>query len=32
VTVDRTYPLREARQAHEYGQTGHARGKIILLP
>lgn len=32
VTVDRTYPLTEARQAHEYGQTGHARGKIILLP
>ncbi|OHT86982.1 NADP-dependent oxidoreductase [Mycobacteroides saopaulense] len=32
VTVDRTYPLAEARQAHEYGQTGHARGKIILLP
>lgn len=32
VTVDRTYPLSEARQAHEYGQTGHARGKIILLP
>lgn len=32
VTIDRTYPLSEARQAHEYGQTGHARGKIILLP
>ncbi|MUM22224.1 NADP-dependent oxidoreductase [Mycobacterium sp. CBMA271] len=32
VTVDRTYPLAEARQAHEYGQTGHARGKIILQP
>ncbi|SLG38641.1 Putative oxidoreductase [Mycobacteroides abscessus subsp. abscessus] len=32
VTVDRTYPLSDARQAHEYGQTGHARGKIILLP
>lgn len=32
VTVDQTYPLSDARQAHEYGQTGHARGKIILLP
>ncbi|MFV8312404.1 NADP-dependent oxidoreductase [Mycobacteroides chelonae] len=32
VTIDRTYPLTEARQAHEYVQTGHARGKIILLP
>lgn len=32
VTVDRTYPLADARQAHEYGQTGHARGKIILVP
>lgn len=32
VTVDRTYPLSDARQAHEYGRTGHARGKIILLP
>lgn len=32
VTVDRTYPLSDARQAHGYGQTGHARGKIILLP
>ncbi|SIN58513.1 Putative oxidoreductase [Mycobacteroides abscessus subsp. abscessus] len=32
VTVDRPYPLSDARQAHEYGQTGHARGKIILLP
>lgn len=32
VTIDRTYPLAEARQAHEYVQTGHARGKVILLP
>ncbi len=32
VTVDRTFSLTEARQAHEYGQTGHARGKIVLLP
>ncbi|WP_131724814.1 zinc-binding dehydrogenase, partial [Mycobacteroides abscessus] len=30
--LDRTYPLSGRRQAHEYGQTGHARGKIILLP
>lgn len=32
VTIDRTYPLAEARPAHEYVQTGHARGKVILLP
>ncbi|MGV0583462.1 NADP-dependent oxidoreductase [Mycobacteroides chelonae] len=32
VTIDRTYPLAEARQAHEYVQTGHTRGKVILLP
>ncbi|MBA0048638.1 NADP-dependent oxidoreductase [Mycobacteroides sp. LB1] len=32
VTIDRTFPLAEARQAHEYVQTGHARGKILLVP
>ena len=32
VTVDRTFPLDEAREAHRYLQTGHARGKVVLLP
>ncbi len=32
VTVDRTFPLDEARDAHHYLQTGHARGKVILHP
>jgi NADPH:quinone reductase-like Zn-dependent oxidoreductase len=32
VTVDRTFPMKEASEAHRYLQTGHARGKVILLP
>jgi len=28
--VDTVLPLAEARRAHEIGQSGHARGKIIL--
>lgn len=32
VTIDRTYPLAEAGAAHDYLRTGHARGKVILLP
>jgi NADPH:quinone reductase-like Zn-dependent oxidoreductase len=32
VTVDRTYPLAEVRAAHTYLQSGHARGKIALIP
>jgi NADPH:quinone reductase-like Zn-dependent oxidoreductase len=28
--VDAVYPLSGARKAHEYGQRGHTRGKIIL--
>lgn len=32
VTVDRTYPLDEAADAHRYLQTGHARGKVVLIP
>ncbi len=31
VIIDRTFPLREARKAHEYSQSGRARGKIVLL-
>jgi NADPH:quinone reductase-like Zn-dependent oxidoreductase len=32
VTVDRTFPLDEAAEAHRYLQTGHANGKVVLLP
>ncbi|MGL6235509.1 MAG: NADP-dependent oxidoreductase [Segniliparus sp.] len=32
VVVDRTFPLREAAAAHRYLQTGHARGKVVLIP
>jgi NADPH:quinone reductase-like Zn-dependent oxidoreductase len=32
VTVDRSFPLAEAAEAHRYLQTGHARGKVVLVP
>lgn len=32
VTVDKVFPLREAPEAHRYLQTGHARGKVVLVP
>jgi NADPH:quinone reductase-like Zn-dependent oxidoreductase len=32
VTVDRTFPLEEAAEAHRYLQTGHAGGKVVLVP
>jgi NADPH:quinone reductase-like Zn-dependent oxidoreductase len=32
VTVDKTLPLDEAPEAHRYLQTGHARGKVVLVP
>ncbi len=28
--VDAVYPLKDAHRAHEYGQKGHTRGKIVL--
>jgi NADPH:quinone reductase-like Zn-dependent oxidoreductase len=31
VTVARTYPLEEAPAAHEVVESGHGRGKIVLL-
>jgi NADPH:quinone reductase-like Zn-dependent oxidoreductase len=31
VTVDRVFPLDEAAEAHRYLQTGHARGKVVLV-
>jgi NADPH:quinone reductase-like Zn-dependent oxidoreductase len=30
--IDRTYPLKEVREAMRYLQGGHARGKIIITP
>ena len=30
VVLDEIYPLEEAAAAHAYGETGRARGKIIL--
>jgi NADPH:quinone reductase-like Zn-dependent oxidoreductase len=32
VTVDKALPLEEAPEAHRYLQTGHARGKVVLVP
>ena len=29
-TVDAVYSLKEASKAHEHGQQGHTRGKIVL--
>ena len=30
--VDRTFPLARAADAHRYLETGHARGKVLLVP
>ncbi|BBZ01326.1 putative oxidoreductase [Mycolicibacterium chitae] len=32
VTVDKVFGLAEAAEAHRYLQTGHARGKVVLVP
>lgn len=32
VIHDRSYKLEDARKAHEYSETGRAKGKIILKP
>lgn len=32
VFVDKTFPLEQAADAHRYLQTGHARGKVVLVP
>jgi len=29
-TIDREYPLAEIAEAHRYGETGRARGKIVI--
>jgi NADPH:quinone reductase-like Zn-dependent oxidoreductase len=30
VTAGKTFPLSEVQQTHEYGQSGHGRGRIVL--
>lgn len=30
VVLDRTYELEQAKEAHEYMEKGHARGKVVL--
>ena len=32
VMVDKVFPLYEAPEAHRYLQTGHAHGKVVLVP
>jgi NADPH:quinone reductase-like Zn-dependent oxidoreductase len=32
VTVDKVFSLAEAADAHRYLQTGHAHGKVVLVP
>lgn len=32
VRIDRRYPLERIRDALEYSERGHARGKIVILP
>jgi NADPH:quinone reductase-like Zn-dependent oxidoreductase len=32
VVVSKTFPLREAKAAHEFVAAGHAGGKVVLLP
>ncbi|POM22839.1 Quinone oxidoreductase 1 [Actinomadura rubteroloni] len=32
LTVSHAYPLAEAADAHRESQTGHARGKLVVLP
>lgn len=32
VEVDRTFALADVRAAHEHLATGHARGKVVLVP
>ena len=32
MTVDKVFPLADAADAHRYLQTGHANGKVVLVP
>jgi NADPH:quinone reductase-like Zn-dependent oxidoreductase len=29
--VDKTMPITDFRQAHEMSETGHVRGKVVML-
>jgi NADPH:quinone reductase-like Zn-dependent oxidoreductase len=31
VVIDKTYPLEAVKEAHEYMEIGHARGKVVLI-
>ena len=30
VTVEQTFPLEQAAQAHQWGETGRTQGKLVL--
>lgn len=32
LNIDRAYPLAQAAAAHGHGESGHLRGKIVLIP
>jgi NADPH:quinone reductase-like Zn-dependent oxidoreductase len=32
IPVARTFPLEEIAEAHRLSETGHVRGKLILVP
>lgn len=32
VHVQQTFPLEQAAQAHEVGETGRTTGKLVILP
>ena len=32
VIVDRTFPLADVADAHAYQASGHATGKVVLIP
>jgi NADPH:quinone reductase-like Zn-dependent oxidoreductase len=32
IVIDTTFPLEEAAKAHELGMSGHAPGKLVLIP
>jgi NADPH:quinone reductase-like Zn-dependent oxidoreductase len=31
IHIGRRFPLREAAEAHRQGETGHGRGKLVLV-